>query len=69
MGSSPTEAANNEDMNEIEQKIVELRREGLTYRAIQIKLGNPSKDFIKNTLRTWAPELAGDVVLNYNKLK
>jgi hypothetical protein len=56
-------------MNELEQKIIDLRKEGLTYRAIQLKLGNPSKDFIKNTLRTYAPELAGDVVLNHNRLK
>jgi len=56
-------------MNELEQKIISLREEGLTYRAIQIKLGNPSKEFIKNTLRKYKPELAGDVVENYGRLK
>lgn len=56
-------------MNELEQKIIDLREEGLTYRAIQIKLGNPSKEFIKNTLRKYKPELAGDVVENYGRLK
>lgn len=55
-------------MEELEVKIVELRKEGLTYRAIQLKLGNPSKKFIKDTLRKYAPELAGDIVKNYNKL-
>ena len=56
-------------MTELEEKIVSLRREGLTYRAIQIKLGNPSKKFIADTLKTYAPELAGDVVDNPKKLK
>ena len=56
-------------MTELEKKILEFREEGLTYRAIQIKLGNPSKQFIKETLRKYRPELAGDVVENYGKLK
>ena len=56
-------------MEELQQKIIELRKEGLTYRAIQLKLGNPSKNFIKETLRKYAPELAGDVVNNYGKWK
>jgi hypothetical protein len=56
-------------MNELEQKIINLREEGLTYKAIQLKLGNPSKEFIKNTLRKYKPELAGDVVENYGRLK
>lgn len=56
-------------MTELEKKILEFREEGLTYRAIQIKLGNPSKQFIKETLRKYKPELAGDVVENYGKLK
>ena len=30
-------------MKEIEEKIVSLRKDGLTYREIQIKLGNPAK--------------------------
>jgi hypothetical protein len=55
-------------MTELEEKIVNSRKEGLTYRAIQIKLGNPSKKFIKDTLRKYSPELAGDVVPNYGKL-
>lgn len=56
-------------MNELETKIVELRQEGLTYRAIQLKLGNPSKKFIKETLEKYAPSLAGDVMPNYGRLK
>lgn len=55
-------------MEIIEEKIIALRKEGLTYRAIQLKLGNPSKKFIKDTLKKYVPELAGDVVKNYSKL-
>ena len=55
-------------MTELEEKIVELRKEGLTYREIQIKLGNPSKKFIRETLLTHAPKLVGDVVQNFKKL-
>ena len=55
-------------MTELEKKIVELREEGCTYQAIQLKLGNPSKKFIKETLLTYAPELAGDKVKNYKRL-
>lgn len=55
-------------MNEIQEKIISLRKEGLTYHAIQLKLGNPSKKFIKETLREYAPDLAGDVVKNYGRL-
>lgn len=56
-------------MEELEIKIIELRKEGLTYRAIQLKLGNPSKKFIKETLEKYEPSLAGDVVPNYGRLK
>ena len=56
-------------MNETERRIVDLRKEGLTYRGIQIKLGNPSKRFIKETLKKYAPELAGDIVENYGRLR
>jgi hypothetical protein len=55
-------------MTELQQKIVDLRIEGLTYRSIQIKLGNPSKKFIKDTLNTYRPDLAGDIKLDYKKL-
>ena len=54
--------------NEIQQKIIDLREDGLSYRAIQLKLGNPSKKFIKDTLRDFRPDLAGNVVKNYNRL-
>lgn len=64
MGSNPIKPA----MEELEEKIIELRKEGLTYHAIQLKLGNPSKKKIRDTLRKYAPELAGDKVKNYNKL-
>lgn len=56
-------------MTELQEKIIELRRDGETYHSIQLKLGNPSKKFIKETLREFAPELAGDVVKNYNRLQ
>ena len=56
-------------MNELEQKIVELREEGYTYQGIQLKLGNPSKKYIKSVLAQWAPNLLGDVVPNSGKLK
>lgn len=55
-------------MTDLETKIIELRIEGLTYRAIQLKLGNPSKKFIRQTLLQYQPHLVGDVVINYNKL-
>jgi intein-encoded DNA endonuclease-like protein len=56
-------------MTELEQKIIELRKEGLSYRNIQIKLGNPSKKFIRETLLQYTPDLVGDIVKNYNKLE
>lgn len=56
-------------MTELQGKIVELRKEGLTYHAIQLRLGSPSKKFIRETLLEHAPKLVGDVVKNYNKLE
>jgi hypothetical protein len=56
-------------MTELQEKIIQLRKEGLTYRAIQIRLGNPSKKMIKETLNEYAPELAGDVMKNYGRYK
>lgn len=56
-------------MTELQQQIIELRKEGLTYHAIQLKLGNPSKKFIRETLLEFEPKLVGDVVKNYNKLE
>jgi hypothetical protein len=56
-------------MTQLETKIIDLRKEGLSYRAIQLQLGNPSKKIIKETLKMYAPELLGDVVENYNKLR
>ena len=55
-------------MIELQQKIIALRTEGLTYREIQLKLGNPSKKFIRETLLEFAPKLAGDKVKNYHRL-
>lgn len=55
-------------MEELQEKIVSLRKEGLSYGAIQLKLGNPSKKFIRTTLIEHAPNLVGDVVKNYKKL-
>lgn len=57
------------NMDQLEQKIIELREEGFTYKGIQLKLGNPSKKFIKDTLLKYRPELAGDKVPNYGRLK
>ena len=68
MGSNPIEPAYNNNMTEIQEKIVELRKEGLTYKEIQLKLGNPSKKFIRDTLLEFKPSLVGDVVKNYHKL-
>ena len=34
-------------MTELQENIIALRKEGLTYKAIQLKLGNPSKKFIR----------------------
>lgn len=56
-------------MTELEQKIIELREDGLTYRAIQLKLGNPSKQFIRDTLKQYKPELLGDIMYNHNRLR
>lgn len=56
-------------MNELESKIIELRKDGLTYTAIQLQLGNPSKKFIKEVLQKYAPELKGDVNKNYGRLQ
>lgn len=54
-------------MNELEERIIELREEGMSYHAIQLKLGNPSKDTIKKILKKYRPELAGDVIENHGK--
>lgn len=56
-------------MTELQQQIIDLRKDGLTYAAIQLKLGNPSKKFIRETLLEFSPKLAGDVVKNYHKLE
>lgn len=56
-------------MTELETKIVELRKDGLSYSAIQLRLGNPSKKFIKETLQQYNPELLGDIVPNYQRLQ
>ncbi len=56
-------------MTELQEKIVTLRRDGLSYKAIQLKLGNPSKKFIRKTLLEFAEDLVGDVVTNYGKLQ
>lgn len=55
-------------MSDLQRKIIELREEGLTYSAIQLRLGNPSKKFIRETLLEFAPKLAGDKVKNYHRL-
>lgn len=55
-------------MTDLQEKIIFHRKDGLSYGAIQLKLGNPSKKFIKSVLAEYAPELLGDIVKNYKKL-
>lgn len=56
-------------MTDLQLKIIELRKDGCSYSAIQLQLGNPSKKMIKETLREHAPELLGDIVKNYHRLE
>lgn len=56
-------------MNELEKKVVDLRKEGLTYKAIQLKLGNPSKKLIKTILKEYLPDMVGDKVENYGRYR
>lgn len=44
----------------LEEKIVNLRKEGYTYTGIKLRLGNPSNKKIRETLEEYCPELAGD---------
>jgi hypothetical protein len=53
----------------MDEQIIQLRKEGYSYRAIQLKLGNPSKKKIKEVLKKYNPELLGDVTQNFNKLR
>jgi hypothetical protein len=55
-------------MSELEEKIISLRKEGYTYKGIQLKLGNPSKKYIREVLLKYSPELVGDL-FNYSKLE
>ena len=43
--------------NKMERMCVILRKNGSSYRHIQVCLGNPSKKWIRQTLLKWAPEL------------
>lgn len=54
---------------DLEIKIVELREEGYTYGGIQLRLGNPSKKYIRSVLTKHAPHLVGDVLTNRGKLQ
>lgn len=56
-------------MTKLQEKIIELRKDDCSYGTIQLKLGNPSKKFIRETLLQYAPELVGDIVKNYKKLQ
>ena len=47
--------------DKMERLCVILRHEGYSYTYIQRCLGNPSKKWIKQVLRKYAPELAGDI--------
>lgn len=44
----------------LEENIIELRKDGYTYKAIRLKLGNPSNKKIRAVLLEFCPELAGD---------
>ena len=44
----------------LDERIVELRKDDYTYRMIQLKLGNPSRKYIRQVLLRDAPELAGE---------
>ena len=61
MGSNPVEGAINiNKMEDLKTKVVELRKEGCTYKAIRLKCGNPSNKEIRAILLEHCPELAGD---------
>lgn len=51
----------------LKSDIIKLRSDKYTYSGIQLRLGNPSKKFIRNVLLDYAPELI-DIDCNYNKL-
>ena len=44
----------------MEERIIELRKEGFSYKQIRLKLGNPSNKKIREVLLKYCPELAGD---------
>ena len=44
----------------MEEKIISLRKEGHSHRAIRLKLGNPSNKKIREVLLKKCPNLAGD---------
>lgn len=47
-------------MLELDLRIIELRKEGYSYKEIRLKLGNPSNKKIREVLLENCPELAGD---------
>lgn len=53
---------------EREEKIIEAFKEGLTYRAIQLRCGNPSKNEIKKVIQKNIPEIY-EFINDTNKLK
>lgn len=51
----------------LKSDIIKLRIDKNTYAGIQLRLGNPSKKFIRNTLLEYAPDLI-NIDCNYSKL-
>ena len=51
----------------LKPNIIKLRKDKYSYAGIQLKLGNPSKRFIRKVLLEYTPDLI-DIDCNYNKL-
>lgn len=54
-------------MTEQEELIIEAFKEGLTYKEIQLRCGNPSKKKIRNTIKEYLPEVY-DFIKNTEKI-
>ena len=53
--------------NDLEKTIISMRTAGWTYGSIQLRLGNPSKKYIRSVLLTYAPELIDNSTSKQNK--
>ena len=52
-----------EGISDLDAKIILLREESYSYGVIQLKLGNPSKKYIRSVLMNYAPKLVTTKVL------